>query len=362
MADTGLSSDSFHRPTVIVTGGAGYIGSHVIRSLKDANHRPVVLDNFSTGHRQAIPHDIPIVDADIKDRKALEQAFIRHKPSAVFHLAGKTDSADSLIEPHSYYDTNVLGTLNLLQCCRDFGIKKFVFSSSGAIYGNGHQGPISEEAEFAPITPYAQSKAFIEGVLRDYERAYGIHSISLRFFNACGAHEEDLVGEAHPVRTHLIERALLAHLGRCSPLKIFGSDYPTPDGTAIRDYVHVTDLAQAHILALSALNRGRVSPAYNVGLGRGFSVKEVLNTVEDVTGFKTTWKYQPRRPGDPHTLIANSKLIQRELGWQPRYSTLTHMIATAWNWHKQRPDGYTTRPHVLAHNMPTHQRQNFHTN
>lgn len=327
---------------VLVTGGAGYIGSHTIRSLLEAGYSPVVLDNFSAGHREAVPPGVPIVEADLSVPDQIRAAFRAHQPQSVIHFAAFIEAGESMSDPRRFYKNNVVNTLNLLDIMLETGVLKLVFSSSAGVYGEPEQVPIPETCSRRPVNTYGQTKFFIENILTDYDRAYHLRSIALRYFNACGADPSGEIGEAHPSKTHLIELAILTALGRRAAMKLFGTDYPTPDGTAIRDYIHVVDLASAHVLALDALERSGSTRAYNVGLGRGFSVRQVLDTVDMVAGQAVPRILEARRPGDPAILIADASRIRAELGWKPHYESLQDMIETAWRWHKSHPDDFAT--------------------
>ncbi len=326
--------------TILVTGGAGYIGSHTVRALLDTRWEPWVFDNFSTGHRAALPPDLPVFEGNLGDRARLRAVLEHARPWAVIHFAASIEAGESMADPSRFYWNNVVNTLNLVEEMRHAGVRRIVFSSSAGVYGAPERIPIPETTALLPVNTYGATKAMMERVLEDYRRAYGIQQVSLRYFNACGAHPRGDIGEAHPVKSHLIELAILAALGKRPGITVFGTDYPTPDGTAVRDYVHVVDLAHAHVLALDALSRDQFSGAFNVGLGSGFSVLEVLEAVERVTGRRLARSKGPRRPGDPPVLVADSSRIQHDLGWQPRYTNLDDIIETAWRWHRTHPDDF----------------------
>jgi len=328
--------------TTLVVGGAGYIGSHTVRALLEAGHVPVVFDNFSTGHREALPPDVAVIEGDLADPPALLRAMELHAPSAIVHFAASIEPGESMVDPRKYYRNNVVNSLHLLDAAVRFGIRQLVFSSSAATYGQPGVSPIPEDAPKQPCNPYGETKLIVEHVLRDYDRAYGLRSISLRYFNASGADPSGEIGEAHPNKAHVIEMALLTALGKRDTMRIFGTDYPTPDGTAVRDFIHVCDLADAHVRALQALEAGAATDAYNVGLGRGFSVREVVDTAEQVTGIPLRRQLDPRRSGDPATLVADPGRIRLELGWTPRFTHLEEIIETAWRWHRTHPDDYRT--------------------
>lgn len=322
---------------ILVTGGAGYIGSHAFRCFQKQGHEVWVYDNLSRGHRKAVPTDRLIV-GDLREPK-LDQTLINHRIEAVVHFAAYALVGESVKDPSLYYQNNLMATLNLMEQMRRGGIKKFIFSSTCATYGNPEQVPITEEEKQAPINPYGQTKLAIEHALIDYAQAYDWGFAALRYFNASGASPEGDIGEDHDPESHLIPLAIQAAQGKRPHLEIFGTDYPTPDGTCIRDYIHVDDLAEAHLLALEKLQPG-VGMYYNLGIGRGYSVREVINTVEEVTGQKVPHQEGPRRPGDPPELVACAEKAQNELGWSPQYSELRPIIETAWNWHRQHPNGY----------------------
>lgn len=326
--------------TVLVTGGAGYIGSHTVRSLQEAGYAPVIYDNLSSGHRQAVPSDVPLIEADLADGVALTAAFERYRPRAVIHFAAFIEAGESMRDPARFYQNNVANSLSLLQTMREFQVQELVFSSSAGVYGEPDQLPVTEEHSKRPVSVYGETKWMVEQMLQAFSRSYGLRSISLRYFNACGAHPSGAIGEAHRAKTHLIELALLTALGQRPQIKVFGSDYPTPDGTAIRDYVHVCDLADAHVCALAALEQGADTTAYNVGVGQGFSVKQVLDMVEQVTGVALQRVLEARRAGDPAVLVADASRLRKALGWRPRFTTLEDMISDAWRWHASHPHDF----------------------
>jgi len=321
--------------SILVTGGAGYIGSHACKALAAAGYTPVSYDNLVYGHREAVRWG-PFEHGDIADPVRLAEVLHRHRPSAVMHFAAYAYVGESVSDPAKYYRNNVAGTLNLLEAARAFGIERFIFSSTCATYGEPQQVPIPEDHPQRPVNPYGTTKLMIEQMLRDFDQAYGLRSIALRYFNAAGADPEGETGEDHDPETHLIPLALDAALGRRPPLTVFGDDYPTPDGTCIRDYIHVTDLAQAHVLALRALEQGVASTAYNLGNGQGFSVLEVIRAIRRVTGREVPYTLGPRRPGDPPRLVGDAQRIVAELGWQPQFADLEGLLATAWRWACER--------------------------
>jgi UDP-glucose-4-epimerase GalE len=318
---------------VLVTGGAGYIGSHAVRALRDAGHAVVVLDDLSAGHAETVPADVPLVRAATHDRATVQHALETHRIDAVMHFAAWLSVGDSVRDPLGYYQNNVVGSLTLLEAMIAAGVTRLVFSSTCAVYGEPSAVPIVESLETRPINAYGETKLTVERVLPHLERAHGLRWIALRYFNASGAHPDGSIGEAHDPELHLIPLAIRAARGG-TPLKVFGDDYPTPDGTCVRDYIHVCDLADAHLGAMAALERGVASGAYNVGTGRGHSVREVIDTVTRVVGQPVQWTLSPRRPGDPAVLYAAADRL-RELGWQPRFPDLETIIGHAWRWHKQ---------------------------
>lgn len=323
---------------ILVTGGAGYIGSHTVKRLLERNHEVTVYDNLSMGHQQSVPRDI-LVTGDLKDIDQLDQLLLSRQIEAVIHFAANAYVGESVIHPSKYYVNNLLNSINLLERVRRLGIQKLVFSSTCATYGVPPQVPITEETPQQPINPYGNSKLAFEKMLADYAQPYQIGFAALRYFNAAGAAPDGTIGEDHDPETHLIPLVLQTALGQRPQIEIFGTDYPTPDGTCVRDYIHVDDLAQAHILAVEKLEPGQAMK-YNVGVGKGFSVREVIRTAEEVTGKPIPVKESPRRAGDPPELVASSDKIRAELGWSPKYTDLKPIIETAWNWHKAHPNGY----------------------
>ena len=324
---------------VVVTGGAGYIGSHAVRALSDAGHAVAVLDDLSAGHEQALPSGVTLVKAAIHDREAVRRLLVEHRADAVMHFAAWLAVGESVRKPLEYFQNNVAGTLAVLEAMRDAGVKHFIFSSTCAVYGEPATVPIVETLDKKPINAYGETKLTIERALPHLEVAHGIKWIALRYFNAAGAHPDGSIGEDHADEIHLIPLAIRAANGG-TPLKVFGEDYPTPDGTCQRDYIHVCDLADAHIRALEALERGLPSGAYNVGTGTPHSVKAVIDAVGKVVGRPVAWEPAPRRPGDPAVLYAASDRAQRELGWRPRYADLEVIVRHAWQWHSTHPRGY----------------------
>jgi UDP-glucose-4-epimerase GalE len=326
------------RATVLVTGGAGYIGSHTAKALRRAGHRIVIYDNLSAGHREAAL-GAPLVEGDVGNVDAVRRAIRDARATAVMHFAGSLVVADSVSEPAAYYRNNVIGTLGTLEAMAAEGCRQFVFSSTCAVYGEPIETPLSETHPTAPVNAYGQTKLAIEHALPHYERAYGIRSIRLRYFNAAGADPDGELGEDHSPEVHVIPLAFDAALNG-TPMDIFGEDYPTPDGTCLRDYIHVTDLADAHLRALARLERGGPSATYNVGTERPSSVREVIATVERVTGRTVQKRAAPRRPGDPAVLYASARRIRDELGWVPTRPALETIVADAWRWHVNHSGGF----------------------
>ena len=334
-----MSRSAVSPSRVVVTGGAGYIGSHAVRTLVEAGHAVAVLDDLSAGHPESLPPGVPLVRAAIHDHAAVRQLLVDHRADAVMHFAAWLKVGESVQKPVEYYQNNVVGTLAVLGAMRDAGVKRFIFSSTCAVYGEPSSVPIVETLDTHPINAYGESKLTIERALPHLEVAYGIKWMALRYFNAAGAWPDGSIGEDHADEIHLIPLAIRAANGG-PPLKVFGEDYPTPDGTCLRDYIHVCDLASAHICALEALGRGAASGAFNVGTGTPQSVKSVIDTVGRVLGRPVAWQSAPRRPGDPAVLYASSDRAQRELGWRPQHTDLEAIVRHAWLWHSTHPRGY----------------------
>lgn len=326
---------------ILVTGGAGYIGSHAVRLFLDRGHDVWVYDNLTLGHRAAVPAERLVV-GDLKDGDRLDQLVVERRIEAVVHFAASTYVGESVQAPAKYYQNNLVNTLNLFECLRRNKVSRFVFSSTAATFGVPEAMPITEETPQLPINPYGRTKLAAERALADYAAAYGWGTAALRYFNASGARADATIGEDHDPETHLIPLVIYAAMGKRPHIEVFGSDYPTPDGTCVRDYIHVDDLAEAHLLALERLEPGRPLH-YNLGIGRGYSVREVIRAVEEVSGRKVPVKEGPRRPGDPPELVASSARIQNELGWRPRYTELRPIVESAWKWHQARPKGYQDR-------------------
>jgi UDP-glucose-4-epimerase GalE len=329
------------RGAILVTGGAGYIGSHAAKALVEAGRRVVVYDNLSAGHREAVRW-CELVEADLLDTGTLRQTVREFRVSAVMHFAAMASVGESVRDPAPYYRVNLDGTLGLMRVMLEEGLRQIIFSSTAAVFGEPTETPITEAHDTKPINPYGETKLAIERALAHFDRAYGLRSIALRYFNAAGADPSGEIGEDHRPEAHLIPLALEAARGG-PPLRVFGVDYPTPDGTCLRDYIHVSDLAGAHLLALQHLEAGGTSDRYNLGNGQPFSVKDVLAAVERVTGLRVPWVPGARRDGDPSVLFASSARIRRELGWRPSISSLDEIVRTAWRWHAAHPAGYGIR-------------------
>jgi len=325
---------------VLVAGGAGYIGSHAVKMLVEAGHHVVATDNLFRGHRRSVHPDAEFVEADLAETEVLSKALAEHEIECVMHFAALAYVGESVNEPLRYYEKNTCGTLSLLKAMDAQGVRRMVFSSTCATYGEPERMPIVETMPQRPINPYGWSKLFVERILTDYAAAnpeFGF--CALRYFNVAGAAADGTIGEDHEPETHLIPVVIEAALGKRDNVTIFGTDYDTPDGTCIRDYIHVEDLCDAHIVAMEKLNAGD-QRFYNLGIGRGYSVKEVIDSVKRVTGRDLTVETGPRRPGDPPSLYANADRIQQELGWTPKYTDLDRIVETAWNWFKDHPEGY----------------------
>ena len=325
---------------ILVVGGAGYIGSYMCKCLANNGYKPIVLDNLVRGHREAIKWG-PFYEGSISDKTLLMHIFSKHEIAAVMHFAAFCYVDESVREPVEYYQNNVANTINLLKVMIEKNISNFIFSSSCATYGEPIETPITEQHPQNPINPYGRSKLMVEQILDDFGNAYGLKSVSLRYFNAAGADPDGEVGEDHTPETHLIPLVLQTALGQKQVINIFGDDYPTEDGTCIRDYIHISDLAQAHLLALERLlNSQLTGQYYNLGNGDGYSVKQVIGTARKITKKKISTKITERRLGDPAVLIGSSEKAVKELGWKPRFADLKTIIETAWKWHKNNPNGY----------------------
>lgn len=321
---------------ILICGGAGYIGSHMAQWLHAHGHEVAVLDNLATGHREAVKWG-ELIEADLRDTSTLARVFAGRRFDAVMHFCASSLVGESVTEPYAYYANNVAGTLNLLQAMREHGVGRLVFSSTAAVFGNPVSALIDEEHPKAPINPYGASKLMVERILSDAAQAYGLRSVALRYFNAAGALPEHGIGEAHRCETHLIPNVLRSALGNGATLKVFGEDYDTPDGTCVRDYVHVQDLAQAHALALDFMEKVPGAHAFNLGNGQGFSVRQVIEAAGKVVGSAIPYEVAARRAGDPARLVASSQKAREVLGWVPQWMELEQIIESAWRWHSQQP-------------------------
>ncbi len=324
---------------ILVTGGAGYIGSHTVRKLKQAGHEIVIFDNLSSGHRDAIG-DFTLVVGDLADKSALEKVFAENNFDAIVHFAGSIEAGESMTDPKRFFDNNLVNSLNLLEAMLAHDVKKIVFSSSAAVYGESEKMPVEEIDPKDPTNVYGLTKLMFEQVLDAYDAAYGLKSVALRYFNAAGADPSGAIGADHKHKTHLITLILLAALGKRDAIKIFGTDYPTPDGTGIRDYVHVSDLADAHVLALDHLKKNNRSDKFNLGNEKGNSVREVIEWAKKITGIDFEVIEEGRREGDPAKLVASSQKAKDILGWRPQFDTIDQILETAWTWHKNHPEGF----------------------
>lgn len=325
---------------ILVTGGAGYIGSHAVRMLLQNGYEVVVFDNLVHGHREALPREAELIVGDLANKKDIENAFSKQKIDAVVHFAAFIEAGESMKDPAKFYSNNFVNTLNLLEVMIANNIKKIIFSSTAALFGYPKQVPIKEDTEKDPVNVYGRTKLMIEQMLADFDKAYDMKYMALRYFNAAGAGYG--IGEDHDPETHLIPLVLQVALGKRKEIKIFGTDYDTEDGTCVRDYIHVLDLADAHLLALKTLLETGKSDVYNLGNGKGYSVKEILKIAREVTGHPIPAAETERREGDPPLLIADSTKIMKELGWKPKYE-LKAIIKSAWEWHKENPDGFNNK-------------------
>ena len=320
----------------LVTGGAGYIGSHVVLALQDAGHSVSVIDNLSTGHASAIPSDVPFLESDLSESEAVE-AFMRlNKTTNVLHFAAHTQVGESVVDPEKYYRNNTFNTLKLVDACKRVGVERFIFSSTAAVYGEVGLEPVQETAAKMPVSPYGWSKLFSEQMISDMCRAHQMSWVALRYFNVAGADPQGRAGQSTPEATHLIKVACEVALGLRDSLKIFGSDYPTPDGTGVRDYIHVSDLADAHLAALEYLEAGAESLAVNCGYGRGYSVKQVLDVLAKIANGPVKTETVARRRGDAASVVANAGLIREKLDWRPVHNDLEHIITTAYRWEQRK--------------------------
>ncbi len=326
--------------SILVCGGAGYIGSHTVSALREKGKEVVVYDNLQKGHRRAVPKGVSFYIGDLRSKETLEGVFEKENIEAVIDFAADSLVGESVEDPLKYYNNNVCGTVSLLETMAKFGVESIVFSSTAATYGEPENIPILETDRTEPKNPYGDSKLTVEKILKWADPAYNIKYTALRYFNAAGAHLSGNIGEDHNPETHLIPLILQVPLGLRDTIYIFGTDYETKDGTCVRDYIHVTDLSEAHILALERLMQGGESRIYNLGNGRGFSVREVIETARKITGREIKAVESERRPGDPAVLIASSEKAKSELGWSPEYNDLEKIIETAWKWHKTHPNGF----------------------
>ena len=327
---------------ILVTGGAGYVGSHAVRWLERAGHDVWVYDNLSLGHRAAVRAD-RLIEGQLADESRLHATLVELRIEAVMHFAALIQVGESVVDPARYYRNNLAGTLSLLEAVRAAGVRKFVFSSTAAVYGEPTQVPITEDCPKAPVNPYGFTKLAIEHALADYARAYGLGYAALRYFNASGASADATIGEDHHPETHLIPLVLQVALGQRPSIRVFGDDYPTPDGTCVRDYIHVDDLAAAHALAIERLQAGD-GLQLNLGTGQGHSVQEVISVCRRITGHAIPTIVEPRRAGDAPSLVADASQARRQLGWTPRHADLPDIIASAWRWHSTHPRGYDDWP------------------
>ena len=325
---------------VLVVGGAGYIGSHCVRQLIAAGHNPVVLDNLIFGHRAAVSKDVPFYSVNLGNESEVGKIIRKEKIELVMHFAAFAYVGESVTDPLKYYFNNVASTLHLLRCMLGSGVRKFVFSSTCATFGVPKEMPIVETTPQAPINPYGQTKLDIENALKSLAHANGLSFAAFRYFNAAGAAEDGSIGEDHKPESHLIPLAIEAAVGQRPALQVFGTDYPTPDGTCLRDYVHVDDLSRAHIAVFEKLSTPGTALFYNLGTGKPTSVLEVIGAIEKVTGKKVPYTTAPRRAGDPPALYADSTKAKTELGWEVKYPDIESIVATAWKWHSAHPDGY----------------------
>jgi UDP-glucose 4-epimerase len=327
---------------ILITGGAGFIGSHTVWLLNSSGYETLVYDSLVDGYEQALP-GTSLVKGDLADFSLLNDTISNFKPDAVIHFAATANVPDSVVNPAGYYTNNITNGINLLNAMKNNNVSCIVFSSSAAVYGNPTNALITEEASTIPITPYGRTKLYFEEILRDFDRAYGIRSVSLRYFCAAGSSFDGSIGESHKAETHLIPTVLRSILGVVPQFRVFGNDFPTNDGTGVRDYVHVVDMADAHVRSLEYLLNGGNSDCFNIGTGRGFSVMEIIRSAENITGQKVNYSLAPRREGDPAVLVADPSKIRRVMGWEARYG-LNDMVYTAWNWYKKNPNGYVAMP------------------
>ncbi len=334
-----MTGRNHKRMNILVVGGAGYIGSHMCKCLAQAGFQPIVLDNLVYGHRQAVQWG-PFIKGSLDDTDLLNHIFQTYDIAAVMHFAAYTYVGESVQNPAIYYQNNVAATLTLLNSMIEADVKNFIFSSSCAVYGEPMEIPMNEDHPFNPINPYGRTKRMVEEILADFGHAYGLSSVALRYFNAAGADPDGQLGEDHDPETHLIPLVLQAALGQKEDIKVFGNDYETDDGTCIRDYIHINDLASAHLLALEKLLNGDPGGNFNLGNGNGYSVMDVIDKARDITGKPIPFEIAERRAGDPAILVGSSQKAMNELGWKPQYAELDTIIEHAWQWHKTHPNGY----------------------
>jgi len=325
---------------ILVLGGAGYIGSHAVKMLLDAGEMVGVVDNLETGHLAAVDTRAKFYNVDLRDLNAFESVFSENEVESIIHFSANSLVGESVSLPIKYFENNVAGAVNVLKLMEKYGVKRIVFSSTAAVYGEPKQVPILEDSETLPTSPYGESKLMMEKMFKWADLAHGIRFVSLRYFNVAGADQSGDIGEAHGVETHLIPLVLQVPLGKRKEITIFGDDYPTKDGTCIRDYIHVTDLIDAHMRALDYLRQGHGSEIFNLGSGDGFSVKEIIDVARKVTGHEIPAVIAARRAGDPSTLIASSEKAERLLGWKPKYNDVETIVKDAWNWHSKHPNGF----------------------
>lgn len=321
---------------ILVTGGAGYIGSHYVQFAREHDEEVVVLDNLVYGHREAVPDDVPLVQGEMGDRSLLERIFAEYPIDAVVHFAAYAYVGESVTEPSKYYNNNTMAALTVLDSMRAHGVKHFIFSSTCATYGDPQYTPMDEQHPQNPINPYGESKYFLEKILKAYDHAYGLKFTALRYFNAAGADPKGRIGESHAPETHLIPLVLQTAQGKRDSISIFGTDYDTPDGTCIRDYIHILDLASAHAQALARLRGGAASEVFNLGSEQGYSVREVIAACERITGRAIRSVESPRRAGDPPRLVASAARAKSVLGWKPKFQNLEEIVETAWSWEQNR--------------------------
>lgn len=325
---------------ILVTGGAGYIGSHTVERLVQSKHKPIVYDNLLKGHIDAVSDDVQFVEGDIHDFSFLKHIMGEYEIDGVIHFAASSLVGESMTDPGQYYYNNVAGTMGILDAMREVGVDHIVFSSTAAVYGEPKSVPIKEDAATEPTNVYGRTKLIIENMMADYAKAYGLNYVALRYFNAAGAAILGNIGEDHNPETHLIPLILQTALGKRDHIAIYGTDYPTPDGTCLRDYVHVCDLAEAHVLALDYLIGGGASTAFNLGSEKGYSVREIIAAAKKITGRDFNVREEARRAGDPAVLVASSEKIKKELHWKPAHSSIEDIIAAAWRWHSTHPEGF----------------------